>query len=74
MQQSLLFDIVATAAPDQKSRTQKFYAEIKAEYWKMRNVKKNGVRLYSEEYILNTLSLKFHRAESTIEKIVNNWI
>lgn len=74
MQQALLFDIVAAAAPDQKSRTQKFYAQIKAEYWKMRNVKKNGVRLYSEEFILHSLSEKFLRAESTIEKIVNNWI
>lgn len=48
MQQALLFDIVDSAGTDPKSRTQKLYAEIKAKYLKMRNVKKNGVRFYSE--------------------------
>jgi hypothetical protein len=72
--QSLLFDVTASAATDRKSRTQEFYQKVRDEYWRMRNTQRNGARLYSDEYILNNLSVKFFRSTRTIEKIVNNWV
>ncbi len=69
MEQALLFDI--PPIPTQKKpQTLRFYDAIKREYLRMRNVKKNNVRLYSDEYILATVADKFYRSPRTIENIV----
>ena len=71
--QQTLFPITnASITDDRKTRTQRFYDAIKSEYLKLRNVKKEGVRLYSDEYILQTVGNKFFRSPKTIENIVFN--
>jgi len=71
--QQLLFTIDnPQAREDRKSRTRAFYEDVKREYLRLRNIKKNGVRLYSDEYILHKVAEKFYRSPKTIENIVFN--
>lgn len=53
-----------------KPTTQQFYEAIKKEYFKMSAVKDNGIRVYSEEYILSKVAAKFFRSPRTVENIV----
>lgn len=53
-----------------KERTHQVYEEIRKEYKKMRDKRKNGVRLYSDEYVLFAIGKKFFRVPKTIENIV----
>lgn len=75
LQQTSLFpDITACADKVLKPDTVRFYSDIRAEYKRLRGVLKNGVRLYSEEYIMAELSKKFYRSPRTIENILFNRI
>lgn len=47
---------------------------MKKDYWKLYNKKKNGVRYYSAEYCVSIVAQKYFLSNSTVEKIVNNWI
>jgi hypothetical protein len=55
-----------------KATTEQFYASVRAEYTKLANVKKNGRQVFSQEYILGELALKFFRSPKTIENIIFN--
>lgn len=70
-QASLFPDITATARRELRRKdTHRLYIDIRQEYKRMNDIKKNGVKLYSQEYILATLSRKFYRSPKTIENIV----
>ena len=71
MNPQLLFEI-EPLAPQKKETTLRFYEDVKKEYLKLYNIKKNGVRVYSVEYILSEVARKFYRSERTIENIVFN--
>lgn len=53
-----------------RQRTIRKHEMIRNEYHKLREVKKNGVRLYSDEYIMNELELKFCLSKRTIDDII----
>lgn len=73
VQQQLFTDYPITPLKSvKKQRTELFYTAVKDEYHKLINIKKNGVRLYSSEYILAELSKKFFRSPRTIENILFN--
>lgn len=68
----LSFRTAMTSAPAKakKPQTQQFYEAVNREFARLNSVRKNGVKLYSEEYIIATLAGKFFRAEKTILNIV----
>lgn len=70
--QSTLFpEIVAEAKRDLKRHdTHRLYNDIREQYKKLSETKKNGVKLYSQEYILAELSRRFYKSPKTIENIV----
>lgn len=71
LQQTSLFpDITACADKIRKPQTSRFYSDIRAEYKRLSSIKKEGVKKYSEEYIIATLSAQFYRSSRTIENIV----
>lgn len=59
---------------NKRENTNKLHEAIKKEYWRLYNKKKDGVRMYSTEYILKLVSEKFFKSKATVEKIVNNWV
>lgn len=74
-QTSLFPDITACADERvRKPETTRFYADIKLEYKRLSSIKKDGIKLYSEEYIIASLSNKFYRSSRTIENILYNRI
>ena len=71
MEQQTLFEI-EPLAPQKKETTIRFYEDVKKEYLRLYGIRKNGVRVYSVEYILMEVARKFYRSERTIENIVFN--
>jgi hypothetical protein len=55
-----------------KDTTARFYGAIKADYRKLKEVRKKGAQLYSDKYILAELAEKYFRQPSTIENILFN--
>lgn len=64
--------LTAYAEPQRKIVTEQFYAAIRTKYKSLREVKKHGVRLYSDEYIFAELGRLFYRSPRTIENILFN--
>lgn len=67
MQQQLSF-----APSVKKETTERLYEDIRREYMKWLNKTKDGVRVYSDEYILACIANKFYKSSKTIENIVFN--
>lgn len=57
---------------ERTDRLQRRNEKIRKRYAEMREVRENGVRMYSEEYILHKLSEEFFLAPATIDDIVCN--
>lgn len=53
-----------------KPSTERFYDDIRKEYSRLCKVKKLGVRLYHNDYIMAFLAEKFYRSAKTIENII----
>lgn len=53
-----------------RASTEQFYNDIRAEYKKLSEIRKDGIRVYTQDYILNELAKKFYRSPKTIENIV----
>ncbi|MNS03105.1 hypothetical protein D3C72_344330 [compost metagenome] len=68
--QSTLFEI-DNKAPRTRD-TQRMYDDIRKAYHKLRGIKKRGVRLYTDEYILAEVAHQFYKQPRTIENIVFN--
>jgi hypothetical protein len=58
--------------PAAKETTNKFYEDIKTHYLKLISVKKDGIPVYSQEFVLHTVAKKFYRSPRTVENIVYN--
>ena len=67
-----LIKSIPRAASVRKPQTDLFYKQIREDFTKMANVKKNGVRVASIEYIIATLATRYFRSTKTIEKIIYN--
>lgn len=59
-----------TTNTKKKPNTLRLYADIKAEFTRLNNIKKNGVRLYSQEYIVSCIAEKFYRSPATVQNIL----
>lgn len=55
-----------------KTTTAKFYDSIKQEYQKLSGTKKNNKKVFTHEYIVSEIAIKFFRSERTIENIIFN--
>lgn len=55
-----------------RSRTDKKYADIKADYEKLISVKEFGVQKNSSDWVLNKIAEKYYMSPKTIENIVFN--
>lgn len=64
--------LMSKSYPRTKPTTRLFYEEIRKKYWAMRSTTKNGVRIYTDEYIISVLAQRYFRAPKTIENIVFN--
>lgn len=58
--------------PPKKPSTQRLYEDVRREYLVWLNKRKNGVRVYSDEYIFAVVAEKFYKSPKTIENIVFN--
>ena len=77
MQTLPLFSMSSPTTPVQphtrrRESTLRLYDSIRAEYTRMMGVKRNGVRLWTQEYILQELADKFYKSPKTIENIIFN--
>lgn len=55
-----------------KPDTLRMYEDIRKAYHKLMGVKKRGVRLYNESYVLAEVAYMFYKSPKTIENIVYN--
>lgn len=55
-----------------RPQTIELYQAIRKEFDRLSNVKKHGVKQYSNEYILATVAAKFFKSPKTVENIVFN--
>lgn len=70
-QPSLFPEIIAEAKRNlRRHDTHRLYNDIREEYKRLNDVKKDGVKLYTQEYIMASLSRQFYRSPKTIENIV----
>ncbi len=53
-----------------RQSTLAFYEVVKSDYKKIASRKKDGVRIYSHEYIVSQLAKKHFRSSVTIENII----
>lgn len=67
MQQQLSF-----APSVKKETTERLYTDIRRAYMKWLNKSKDGVRIYSDEYILAVVAKQFYKSPKTVENIVFN--
>lgn len=61
-----------TTTNKRKPNTERLYKDIKAEFSRLNNIKKNGVKLYSHEYIVSCIAEKFYRSPATVQNILYN--
>jgi hypothetical protein len=55
-----------------KTTTALFYNSIKKEYQEFSEKKKNNRKVYTHEYIVSEIAIKYFRSERTIENIIFN--
>jgi hypothetical protein len=55
-----------------RQSTDLLYLAIRKEYTRMRGIKRSGVSLYSQEWIIKEVAKKFFKSPKTIENIIFN--
>ena len=53
-----------------KHNTERLYLAIREDYRKLTGSRSGGIRVYTQEYILQQLAAKYYRSPRTIENIV----
>lgn len=55
-----------------RETTIRLHKDIKKEFTRLSNIKANGVKKFSVEYVLSTIAFNFYKSPKTIENIVFN--
>lgn len=68
--QPTLFDDIIPSPSAKKPNTNRMYEDIRKEFARLVNIKREGKRVYTNEYVIHLIAKKFYRSERTIENIV----